>query len=486
MNVLRIKPWPVIDGTIRVPGDKSISHRSVMLGSLAEGTTRVTGFLPGEDCMCTLRAFQSLGVHIDVIDDTTLVIEGCGGKLQAVEEAIDCGNSGTSMRLMSGVLAAQPFISRLFGDPSLSSRPMKRVSDPLGQMGAIIEGTGDKKLPPLTIHGTSLTGIDYNPPMVSAQVKSAVLLAGLFAKGRTSVTEAGQSRDHTERMLEHFFAKPLVEKEYKLVLPAHLELPDGADPEKFKLKVVVSNRVIVHGGTKLHANDLQVPGDISSAAFWIVAAAVHPDSHLIVHDVGLNPTRTGLIQVLLRMHASIRENIEGRHAEPIGTIRVQGGRLRGTKICGHEIPNVIDELPILSVAAALAEGVTEISDAGELRVKETDRIEAMATNLRAFGVNVTTKEDGMIIEGGGPIRAARVPSYGDHRIAMASAILALFADGESEIEDVDCIRTSYPTFEDDLKKLTPQSSLEMKRIVSFLPWQKPRPVNTPAPSSPNS
>jgi 3-phosphoshikimate 1-carboxyvinyltransferase len=426
MSVLKVKTCRKFDGDIRVPGDKSISHRAVIFGSLAEGTTHVTGFLPGEDCLCTMRAFQAMGVHIDVVDETTLTIQGCGRKLQAAREPIDCGNSGTAMRLLAGVLAGQPFASSLFGDASLSSRPMKRVMDPLVQMGAKVTARGAKNTPPLEIEGGPLAAIKYRSPVASAQVKSCVLLAGLFAKGTTTVVEPVKSRDHTERMLEHFYAHPVL---------------DGL-------------KVGIHGGTVLHANDLQVPGDISSAAFWIVAAASSPDASLVVRDVGLNPTRTGLLSVLLRMGAQIREKIDAKTAEPYGTLQVQGRRLKGTVIGGGEIPNVIDELPILAVAAALAEGETIIKDAAELRVKETDRIQAMAGNLRAFGVPVEETEDGMVIQGGAPLHAAEVESYGDHRIAMACAVLGLFVPGITEIHDTDCIATSYPTFTRDLEVLT--------------------------------
>jgi 3-phosphoshikimate 1-carboxyvinyltransferase len=426
MNHLRIIPSPRIDGEVTVPGDKSISHRSVIFGSMATGATRVTGFLPGEDCLCTLRALQAIGAKIEVIDATTLAIEGVGGKFSAPWEPLDCGNSGTGMRLLAGLLAGQPFATRLFGDASLTRRPMKRIIDPLTKMGARIRSDNEKGTPPLHIEGASLTGIDYLSPVASAQVKSAVLIAGLCGRGLTKVTEPIQSRDHTERLLEHFHA------------PATIN----------GLSVSLS------GGTALHGQDLQVPGDFSSSAFWLVAAAASPGSRLVVRNVGLNPTRTGLINVLIRMGAQIRENIEAPSAEPFGALHVTGTKLRGCEIGGAEIPNIIDEIPIIAVAAALAEGQTVIRDAHELRVKESDRIKAMAISLRAFGVPVVETEDGMIIEGGHPIRAARVESFGDHRIAMASAILALFADQPSRIDDTDCIATSYPGFERHLHHLT--------------------------------
>jgi 3-phosphoshikimate 1-carboxyvinyltransferase len=332
------------------------------------------------------------------------------------------------MRLLAGILAAQPFKTRLVGDASLSGRPMQRIVDPLRAMGAHIQGRGDKHLPPLEIEGGKLVGIDYTMPVASAQLKSCLLLAGLFAKGTTSITEPTPTRDHTERLLAHFHAPAVVEHAGK-------------------------QRIIrVRGGTRLHARDFAVPGDFSSAAFWIVAAAALPGADLTLTNLGLNGTRTGLLSVLWRMGGQVYETIGGSHAEPVGTLRVLGRKLRGTKIAGAEIPNVIDELPIIAVAAALAEGETEIRDARELRVKETDRIAAMANNLRAFGVEVTEHDDGMTIRGGGTIRGARVPSRGDHRIAMASAILGLFAKGETVIEDTACIATSYPTFREDMAR----------------------------------
>lgn len=430
MKKLRVQPAPRIEGELAVPGDKSISHRSVIFASLATGLTRVTGFLPGEDCVNTMRAFQALGVKIEQIDESTLLVEGNSRKLQPALESIDCGNSGTTMRLISGVLAGQPFHSRLHGDASLSRRPMKRIMAPLELMGAKITAEGAKGTAPLLIQGGELHGITYVSPVASAQVKSCVLLAGLFASGTTTVQEPAQSRDHTERLFEHF----------------HLRLR--------KTEAGLS----IRGGSELHGEDLRVPGDFSSAAFWLAAAAAMPGSNLIVRNVGLNPTRTGLLNVLVRMGAEIRESIDVAAAEPFGTLQINGNHLQGTEIGGAEIPNVIDELPIISAIAALAEGQTIIRDAEELRVKESDRIAIMAQNLRAFGVDVEELPDGMIITGGNPIKPAHVTSHGDHRIAMASAILALSAHGSSLIENTDCINTSYPGFTEHLKFLTDNSS----------------------------
>lgn len=403
-----------------------MSHRAIMFAGLADGPTRVTGFLPSEDCLSTLHAMQALGVEIDSVDATTHIVQGRAGKLLAPAEPLDCGNSGTTMRLLSGILAGQPFTSRLFGDASLSKRPMKRVKEPLERMGAVIRCEGANDRPPLEITGGPLRGIDYTTPVASAQLKSALLLAGLQASGKTRVTEPTASRDHTERMLRHFHA--------------HL--------------VIEGHSVTVHGGTRLHGQDFHVPGDFSSAAFWLVAAAAMPGARLKITNVGLNPTRTGLLNVLLRMGAQIRESVGSEAVEPCGTLEItEGAQLKGTEIGGAEIPNVIDEIPILAVAAALAKGRTVIKDAAELRVKESDRLAAIATNFRAFGVPIEETPDGLIIEGGAPLHAAKVPSYGDHRIAMASAILGLFADGASIIEDTACIHTSYPTFEKHLAEI---------------------------------
>ena len=410
---------------LEVPGDKSISHRSVMLASLAEGSCAIRGFLPGEDCLSTMEAFRALGVKIERLAPTTLVIHGTGGKFLAPAGDLDCGNSGTTMRLISGLLAAQPFESRLVGDASLSNRPMKRVIAPLTEMGARIEAETPPDRPPLCIHGGSLKAIDYVSPVASAQVKSAILLAGLFASGTTSVTEPHLSRDHTERMFEYF----------------------GIQLKRKGL------RVSVEGGQRPQARDFRVPGDISSAAFWIVAAAVRPGWKLRLKHVGLNPSRTGLLGILTRMGARVREFENSNIGEPIGTLEIEGAALKATRIEGKEIPNVIDELPILAVAAALAEGTTVIADAGELRVKETDRLAAIASHLKAMGVPVQEHADGLEITGGKSLQGAKLDSLGDHRIAMAFAIAGLFAEGETVITGTDCVNTSYPGFYDVLQKV---------------------------------
>ncbi|MEY5024520.1 MAG: 3-phosphoshikimate 1-carboxyvinyltransferase [Verrucomicrobiota bacterium] len=421
---------PALNCEIEVPGDKSISHRAVLLSSISTGACVVRGFLASEDCLATMGAMRALGIEIERPTPNSLIIYGKGGRFQPPAGDLDCGNSGTTMRLLSGLLAGQAFESRLVGDPSLSKRPMKRVMDPLSLMGARLEAEGANQRPPLRVRGGTLKAIDYVSPVASAQVKSAVLLAGLFAEGTTSVREPELSRDHTERMLEYYGIPPV---------------RDGL-------------RVSVQGGARPEPRDFRVPGDISSAAFWLVAAAAHPGAHVRINQVGLNPSRTGILAVLTRMGARVREFFQKEQGEPIGTVDIEGAELRATHIGGKEIPNVIDELPILAVAAALARGTTVISDAAELRVKETDRLAAIAGHLRAMGVPVVEREDGMEITGGGVLRGARLDSLGDHRIAMAFAIAGLFAEGETVITGTECVNTSYPGFYEVLQKVTAGSA----------------------------
>ena len=440
MSDWKIHRAPIIQTELEVPGDKSISHRAVMLAGLSNGPCLIKGFLSSEDCLCTVGAMRSLGVQIDFIDETTLIVHGVRRVFTAPLGDIDCGNSGTTMRLMAGILAGQPFRSRLVGDASLSKRPMRRIMDPLSQMGAKITAEGKDGRPPLTIEGGNLEPIHFLSPVASAQVKSAVLLAGMFAKGKTSVTEPTQSRDHTERMLEYFLVRP----------------------QKQGLTVGI------YGEQTPESREFQVPGDISSAAFWLVAAAAQPQSRLLVKNVGLNETRSGVLAVLIRMGAVIRERITSPQAEPIGVVDIQGGMLKGTEIKGAEIANVIDELPILAVAGALAQGKTVIRDAGELRVKETDRLAAIATNLRAMGVTVTETESGLEIIGGSPLRGAKMDSFGDHRIAMAFAIAGLFADGETVITGTECVNTSYPSFYQTLEGLLREGSEDQTRVITSL------------------
>jgi 3-phosphoshikimate 1-carboxyvinyltransferase len=430
-DVFRVKRARNLETEITVPGDKSISHRAIMLAALSNGVCKITNFLEGEDCLCTVRAFQQLGVTIEAPEPGFIVVHGSHGRLTAPEEEIDCGNSGTTMRLLSGLLAAQPFTSRLIGDTSLSRRPMRRIIEPLAQMGATIEALGPNDTPPLVIHGAPLRAITYRTPVASAQVKSAILLAGLYATGVTTVIEPAQSRDHTERMLEYFLVNLR---------------RDEAKPNRHHRPTEC--KVSMLGKQQIESRDLAVPGDISSAAFWLVAAAGQRGSRLLIKNVGLNPTRTAILDVLVRMGARVREIVETiEEGEPCGAIEIEGEQLIGTVIEGNEIPSVIDEIPPLAVAGALANGRTTIRDAKELRVKETDRIAAIASNLRLMGAEVQEAEDGLTIYGGGKLHGAILPSYGDHRIAMAFAIAGLFATGSTIIEDTACVRTSYPQFE---------------------------------------
>ncbi|MFM2176810.1 MAG: 3-phosphoshikimate 1-carboxyvinyltransferase [Verrucomicrobiota bacterium] len=428
MATLKVRKLNSFPAEISVPGDKSISHRAAMFAGMADGTTVIEGFLPSEDCLCSVKAMQAMGAIVEPLEElegvglVKLAITGTGPKLKAPAGPIDCGNSGTTIRLLSGILAGQDFTTEMFGDASLSKRPMKRVADPLNAMGAKVEGQGEKICAPLKVAGGNLQAITYTLPMASAQVKSAVLLAGLFAPGKTTVIEPVATRNHTERIMSHFGVK---------------WLRDG-------------NAVSVYGGQVPRATDLIVPGDISSAAFWMVAAAASPGQQITLKNVGLNPTRTGVINVLLRMGAHITNSESSSDGEPRGNVVIKGGELNATVIGGAEIPNVIDELPILAVAGALARGRTLIKDAKELRVKETDRIAAVAENLRRMGVEVIEYEDGMEIVGGAKLQGATISTYHDHRIAMAFAIAGMFAEGETIIEGSECINTSYPGFEHDL------------------------------------
>jgi 3-phosphoshikimate 1-carboxyvinyltransferase len=441
MSDWKIRRSAAIKTEITVPGDKSISHRAVMLAAMSNGTCVIRGFLPSEDCMCSVGAMRALGVEIENPEPTTLIVHGKRGQFEAPAADIDCGNSGTTMRLVAGILAGQPFRSRLVGDASLSKRPMRRIVEPLTQMGAKLTTEGGDGRPPLLIEGGNLRPLQYVSPVASAQVKSAVLLAGMFASGKTSVTEPTQSRDHTERMLEYFLVRPQIQ----------------------------DRTVSIYGGQIPESQDFMVPGDISSAAFWLVAAAAHPNAHLLIKNVGLNETRTGVLGVLVRMGAHVREVVEVDQAEPLGSIEITGARLKATRIAGKEIPNVIDELPILAVAAALAQGTTVIADAKELRVKETDRIAAIATNLRAMGVQVVETEDGMEITGGSPLHGAHLESFGDHRIAMAFAIAGLFAEGETVISNTECVATSYPGFDRQLELVMKDHRPSQTPVISHVP-----------------
>jgi len=425
-------PAPVA-GSVRVPGDKSISHRALLLGAMAHGTTEVRGLLQGEDCRATMAALRALGVEIVEAPDGTVRVRGGGVETWREPEAVlDAGNSGTTLRLLAGVLAGRPFCSLLTGDGSLRGRPMRRVVDPLRAMGATVLGRAEGAFAPLAIRGGGLRGIAWSSPVASAQVKSAILLAGLQAAGETSVTEPLSSRDHTERMLGAFGAAPR---------------QDGT-------------RVTVPGGARLTATALAVPGDLSSAAFLLVAAAARDGAAIRVRDVGVNPTRTGLLDVLEQMGAAVRrERLHLEGGEPVADLVVEGRRLRGIRIGADVIPRLIDEVPALAVAAALADGETVIGGAAELRVKEVDRVSAVAEELGRMGAAISPTEDGLRIRGNARLRGAVVSSRGDHRMAMSLAVAALFADGETVIQDVTCVNTSFPGFARVLAEAAPACAI---------------------------
>ncbi len=414
-----VQPGGCLQGQIRVPGDKSISHRSIMLGALANGTTHVKGFLEAEDALATLQAFRDMGVEIQGPEDGELTIQGVGMHgLKAPSKPLDVGNSGTSMRLLSGLLAGQSFDSTLIGDESLSKRPMKRVTNPLAEMGAKIDTT-ESGTSPLHINGgKTLHGIDYDMPMASAQVKSCVLLAGLYAEGETSVTEPAPTRDHTERMLSGF----------------------GYTVERN------GNKVTVNSKGSLTACEIDVPSDISSAAFFLVGACIAEGSEILLKHVGLNPTRTGVIDILKLMGADIEtSNLKVIGGEPVADIKVRSSQLKGINIPPELVPLAIDEFPVLFIAAACAEGRTVLTNAQELRVKECDRIQVMADGLQTLGIDAVATDDGMIIQGG-QLGGGVVESHDDHRIAMSFAIAGLRANAPITIQDCANVNTSFPPF----------------------------------------
>lgn len=415
-----------VRGEISLPGDKSICHRAIMLASIAQGDSHIRNFSSGEDNRSTIRAFQNLGVEI-VQSDAEVLVKGKGWDgLQPPQKTIDCGNSGTTMRFLSGLLAARPFVSRLDGDASLRSRPMGRVMTPLRQMGADITSEGGENHAPLRINGRALHGIDYRSPVASAQVKSALLLAGLQATGRTRVWEPVRSRDHTERMLPAF----------------------GARVE------VRGTEVDIEGGQALSACDVEIPGDLSSAAFFIGAALMIPGSELYIRDVGLNPTRTGVLDIFRAMGGEIKQLHEREiGGEPVGDLFVRSCPLQGVELTEELVVRAIDEAPIIAVTAAVARGVTTIRGAQELRIKESDRLHALAVGLAALGIRVSELSDGLIIEGGG-LRAGKVRSFGDHRIAMALSIAGLAGTGEIVLEGGSCVDISFPGFYSLLRDLT--------------------------------
>jgi 3-phosphoshikimate 1-carboxyvinyltransferase len=416
----KTKPNGKLTGSVRVTGDKSISHRSIMLGALAKGTTKVSGFLNGEDCLATIKAFRSMGVTIEGPEKGNVTLHGVGMQgLEMPEAVLDMGNSGTAMRLLTGIMTGQKFRSTLVGDASLSTRPMRRITRPLEQMGATIMTENDSGTPPLSIlGGQPLTGIHYDLPMASAQVKSAILLAGLYADGETSVTEPAVTRDHTERMLRGFGYNVVTE----------------------------GNRISLQGGGELTACDIDVPADISSAAFFMVGASIAVGSDVILEHVGVNPTRTGVIDILKLMGADITLfNEKEVGGEPVADIRVRAAVLKGIQIPEELVPLAIDEFPALFVAACFAEGQTVLTGAEELRVKESDRIQVMADGLLACGADVTPTADGIIINGG-YLSTGEIDSHGDHRIAMAFTMAGLCAEGNITIHDCENVDTSFPNF----------------------------------------
>ncbi|MDR7075287.1 3-phosphoshikimate 1-carboxyvinyltransferase [Neobacillus niacini] len=427
MEFIKLQPtMNGLEGVIEIPGDKSISHRSVMFGSIAQGVTRVTNFLPGDDCLSTISCFRKLGVVIEE-NENEIIIYGNGfDGLKEPNDLLDVGNSGTTIRLLLGILAGRPFFSSLIGDHSIGKRPMTRVTEPLKTMGVQIDGRKNGEYTPLSIRGGHLNPIHYKMPVASAQVKSALILAGLQAEGETTIIEKAESRDHTERMIRKF----------------------GGEIQK-------DNRTItVKGGQKLTASDILVPGDISSAAFFLVAGAIVPDSEIVLKNVGLNPTRTGIIEIMNKMGANleIRQNAADAF-EPAGDLTIKTSSLKGTVIEGDVIPRLIDEIPIIALLATQAEGKTIIKDASELKVKETNRIDTVVQELTKLGASIEATEDGMIIHGGTELKGGTVSSHGDHRIGMMLAIASLLCKDQVELENPESISVSYPNFFSHLNSL---------------------------------
>lgn len=416
-----------LKGEIAVPGDKSISHRSIMFGSIAKGKTTVTNFLLGDDCLSTISCFRKLGVLIEQ-DNEKVVIHGKGmEELQEPKNILDVGNSGTTIRLLTGILAGLHFHSTLIGDSSIGKRPMTRVVTPLREMGAKIDGREEGKYTPLSVRGGKLQSITYRLPVASAQVKSAILFAGLNAEGITKVIEPVSTRDHTERMIQRFGGKISRQE----------------------------NEIQLEGGQKLSGTEIHVPGDISSAAFFLVAGCIVPNSSITLRNVGLNPTRTGILEVLQNMGASMDVQQDAADAfEPTGTIKVMTSKLKGTIIEGEIIPKLIDEIPIIALLATQADGVTVIKDAHELKVKETNRIDTVVTELKKLGADIQATDDGMIITGGTKLTGAKVDSHGDHRIGMMLAIASQICEEEIILENADAIAVSYPDFFEHLNKLS--------------------------------
>lgn len=415
-----------LSGEVTIPGDKSISHRAVMFGALADGTTEVTNFLKGADCLSTISCFQKLGIEIENTPEHILIHgKGLHG-LQAPTSVLDAGNSGTTTRLISGILAAQPFTCTLTGDSSIQTRPMKRIMEPLSMMGAAIESVRHNDCAPLSISGRELKGIHYHSKVASAQVKSCILLAGLYASGETSVTEPTVSRNHSEIMLRYFGADVRTEGTTATIFPEPV----------------------------LHGQRICVPGDISSAAYFIAAGLLVPGSEILIRNVGINPTRDGILRVARAMGGDITLLNIREEGEPTADLLVRSSSLHGTVVEGDLIPTLIDEIPVINIMAACAEGQTIIRDAAELKVKESNRIDVMVEQLKSMGCDITATDDGMIINGGRPLHGTVIDSHLDHRIAMSFAVASLIADGTTEILGSDCVNISYPTFYQDLQRLS--------------------------------
>ena len=415
-----------LSGEVIVPGDKSISHRTIMLGSIAKGDTEVEGFLQGADCLSSIACFEKMGVNIEN-ENGKVIVHGRGlHGLKKPESVLDVGNSGTTTRLMSGILCAQPFTSTVNGDASIQKRPMKRIMTPLSMMGADISSVNGNDCAPLLINGKNLHGIHYDSPVASAQVKSAILLAGLYADGETSVTEPDVSRNHTELMFEQFGVSIRTEGKTVTVQPAE----------------------------ELYAQKVIVPGDISSAAYFLIAGAITPDSCITIKNVGINPTRDGILRVLADMGADLTiEKTSGDIGEPTADLTIRTSNLKGCTIGGEIIPTLIDEIPVIAILACFAEGETVIRDAAELKVKESNRIDVMVQNLKAMGADIEATEDGMVIRGGKQLHGAVIDSKLDHRVAMSFAVAAMNAEGETEIAGADCVTISYPNFYSDMQML---------------------------------
>jgi 3-phosphoshikimate 1-carboxyvinyltransferase len=422
-----IRPVKSINGEIELPGDKSISHRALMFSAISDGKNKIEGLLEAEDCLCTRDILRTLGVKIEKEASGAYIVEGLGlTGLKESDKILYCGNSGTTMRLMQGLLAGQPLFAVLTGDKYLTRRPMKRVIDPLREMQVQIMGRDGDKYPPIAIKGGNPKAVHYRTPIASAQVKSAILLAGLNAEGSTEVIEPYLSRNHTENFIR-YFGVPLS---------------------------IRGTRVSITGGTRLVSKDLRVPGDISSSAFFLVAAAILPNSSITIRNVGVNPTRTGIINVLMQMGANIEvKELPPAGPEPMADIHISSSNLKGTSIAGLMVPSAIDELPIIAVAAAHAEGKTVVRDAKELRVKESDRLSAICTELKKMGADITENEDGFVIEGKEKLKGASLSTWGDHRMAMAMTVAAMAAEGESSIDEDDSVKTSFPGFFDILEKV---------------------------------